>query len=103
MLKLLGFITHELVHNPLLGFFPAVLFLLFYLVKRSRLILITSLAWALYSTYEYLVQSGVLCSGECNIRFDILLFHPMLLLLSILAILTFIFGKKKAKRNEFDL
>ena len=103
ILRLLGIIAHELVNNPLVGFIPAVLFLFFYLIKKSRLILITSLAWALYSIYEYLVQSGIACSGECNIRFDLLLFHPALLLLSILALLSFIFGKKKVKRNEFDL
>ena len=93
----------ELVHNPLLGAIPVSLFLLLYLIKKSRFILKTSLAWALYSIYEYLVQSGIACSGECNIRFDILIFHPILFLLSFFAILTFIFGKKKAKRNEFDL
>lgn len=103
ILTFLSLISSELLHTPLLGFIPAILFLIFYLIRKSRFTLFTSLSWVVYSFYEYLVQTGVLCSGECNIRFDILLFHPILLLLSILAILIFIFRKKKADKNEFDL
>ena len=38
--------------------------------------------WALYMVYEYLMYARVLCSGECNIRVDLLLLYPLLLVAS---------------------
>ncbi len=45
--------------------------------------LAASIAWLLYAPYEYLMHARVLCSGECNIRVDLLLFWPALLLISL--------------------
>jgi hypothetical protein len=42
--------------------------------------------WALYTVYEYLMRARILCSGECNIRVDLLLIYPILLVSSIVAI-----------------
>ena len=52
----------------------------------SRLMITASTAWILYGVYEYLMRFRVLCSGECNIRIDLLLIYPILLILSIIAI-----------------
>jgi hypothetical protein len=35
--------------------------------------------WLAYAGYEFLMYRRVLCSGECNIRVDLLLFYPILL------------------------
>ena len=43
---------------------------------------ITAVIWAAYAWYEYLMHTRVLCSGECNIRVDLLLIYPILLVLS---------------------
>lgn len=40
--------------------------------------LFMALAWGAYSVYEYLMYRRVLCSGECNIRVDLLLIYPLL-------------------------
>ncbi len=45
-------------------------------------------AWLLYSAYEIAIQHRILCSGECNIRADLLLIYPALLLLSVAAIVS---------------
>ena len=42
-------------------------------------------AWLAYSAYEFLMRARVLCSGECNIRVDLLLIYPLLLAASLLA------------------
>lgn len=35
--------------------------------------------WLLYSVYEFLMYKRVLCTGECNIRVDLLLIYPVIL------------------------
>lgn len=42
-----------------------------------------AVAWLLYAPYEFLMYTRVLCSGECNIRIDLLLMWPLLLVLSL--------------------
>ena len=37
------------------------------------------LAWLLYGLYEFGMKQRWLCSGECNIRIDLLLIYPLLL------------------------
>jgi len=57
---------------------------------RSKLLITSSTAWILYGVYEYLMRFRVLCSGECNIRVDLLLIYPILLILSIIAVVTLV-------------
>ena len=52
-------------------------------LARDRLVRITSIRWIIYGIYEYLMQMPVLCSGECNIRVDLLLIYPVLLVYTI--------------------
>ena len=40
------------------------------------------LVWAVYSVYETGMHLRWLCTGECNIRVDLLLIYPVLLLIS---------------------
>lgn len=40
-------------------------------------------AWLLYAAYETSMQQRWLCSGECNIRIDLFLIGPLLLLGSL--------------------
>jgi hypothetical protein len=43
-------------------------------------------AWGAYAVYELLMNARILCSGECNIRVDLLLIYPLLLALSVPAL-----------------
>ena len=38
-----------------------------------------ALCWLVYAVYELLMYVRVLCSGECNIRVDLLLIYPALI------------------------
>jgi hypothetical protein len=42
--------------------------------------------WLLYALYEYLMYRRILCSGDCNIRVDLLVIYPMLLSITLAAV-----------------
>ncbi len=52
-------------------------------LQLRTLALSTLAAWLVYAGYEALVQARILCSGECNIRVDLLLIYPLLLTLTL--------------------
>jgi hypothetical protein len=74
------------IESPTLAAIPALLFALLALATRRRIVWIAAGAWALYGVYEMLMERRVLCSGECNIRVDLLLLYPALLALSVAAV-----------------
>lgn len=47
----------------------------------------TAVSWLSYAVYEFLMYKRVLCSGECNIRVDLLLIYPTLLIITVLAVI----------------
>jgi hypothetical protein len=57
-----------------------------YRVVRRRVVLAVGLLWVAYVPYEYGMKLRILCSGECNIRVDLLLIYPALALLSVAAL-----------------
>jgi len=62
---------------------PAILFLGLHRRSRQRTPAAAALAWLPYALYEYGMQRRWLCSGECNIRVDLLLLYPILTVLSL--------------------
>ena len=46
---------------------------------RRRVATGAGIAWLLYGVYEFGMEQRWLCSGECNIRIDLLLIYPLLL------------------------
>ncbi len=58
--------------------------------------LVAALAWLAYFPYEQAMKMRVLCSGECNIRVDLLLFYPLLAVLSVLALVAFLRHGRRA-------
>jgi hypothetical protein len=67
-----------LIGYPLLALAPVALFLYLYSISRRRLILVTAISWLAYVPYEYAMKLRLLCSGECNIRVDLLLIYTPL-------------------------
>jgi hypothetical protein len=51
-----------------------------------RLVTAVGVIWLLYAAYETGMQQRWLCSGECNIRVDLLLIYPLLLVMSAAAV-----------------
>lgn len=74
-----------LIAAPWLGLLPAAVFLIGYWRYRARTALWAGTGWLLYTPYEYGMLRRWLCTGECNIRVDLLLIYPALLLLSLAA------------------
>jgi hypothetical protein len=57
--------------------------------------LFSGFLWILYDIYEYVMYTRILCSGECDIRVDLLLIYPLLVGLSLAS--TLLYYRKKAK------
>lgn len=86
-----------LIDQPWLAAIPGVVFLSLWTRSRKRLVLAAALAWLLYLPYEYGMKWRILCSGECNIRVDLLLLYPALVVLSILAAVSALRGRRWAR------
>jgi hypothetical protein len=74
------------VATPWLAIIPALLFGLTYRARPVRPVLVAAVGWLIYFLYEESMRRRILCSGECNIRVDLLLIYPILLVLSVVAI-----------------
>ena len=70
---------------PALALVPVALLLLLYRASRRSVVLLAALAWLLYGAYELAMKHRVWCSGECNIRVDLLLIYPALAILTLVA------------------
>jgi hypothetical protein len=84
-----------LVAYPAAGLVPAALFAAGFFLKKGPLAGLAAVLWALYAGYEFLMKFRLLCSGECNIRVDLLVLYPALFLVSVAAIVEFLARKKK--------
>ena len=49
-------------------------------LRRHRTAVGVGVVWLLYSMDEFGMKQRWLCSGECNIRIDLLVIHPVLLI-----------------------
>src|SRR5262245_2873559 len=74
---------------PWLPLIPAGLLVALYSISRKRAILLAAGSWFCYLPYEWGMKLRILCSGECNIRIDLLLIYPILLILSLSAFFIF--------------
>ena len=57
---------------------------------KIRTGVVTGVLWIVYSIYEFLMYFRILCSGECNIRIDLLVIYPLLIGLSVVSIVLFV-------------
>ncbi len=84
-----------LIEYPFLALAPAVLFFALFLISRVRLISVTAILWLAYLVYEYAIRFRLLCSGDCNIRVDLLLMYPVLIAASIASLVAFAVSVRK--------
>ena len=70
------------IATPWLALIPAGIFGALYLLTRRALVLAAAIAWAAYAPYEWAMHVRLLCTGECNIRVDLLVFAPALIVLT---------------------
>jgi hypothetical protein len=82
-----------LIEYPLLALVP--LFLFLYAITHARLPLIIAISWLAYVPYEYAMKLRLLCSGECNIRVDLLLIYALLAALSLASVVRALLNRRK--------
>jgi hypothetical protein len=80
------------VEFPLLAFLPALAFLLVGWRLHRRNVLGAGAAWLLYGLYELGMRARILCSGECNIRIDLFVLHPLLLAMTLVGVVSAVRG-----------
>jgi hypothetical protein len=80
---------------PYLALGPAMVFAGLAWWTSSRFCAATSMTWLLYTAYEAMMYHRILCTGECNIRVDLLLIFPFLFLITIWAILAAVAAARK--------
>ena len=68
-----------MIGSPWIAGVVGALFGAAYLGRRQRPLAWLAILWGCYCAYEYGMKLRVLCSGECNIRVDLLLIWPLLL------------------------
>jgi hypothetical protein len=86
-----------LIESPLLALIPAGVFIALFAVSRKFLVLTAAGAWLAYLPYEYAMKLRILCSGECNIRVDLLAIYPVLFILSVVGLI--VFARALVKRH----
>jgi formate hydrogenlyase subunit 3/multisubunit Na+/H+ antiporter MnhD subunit len=79
---------------PLLAAAVGVILLGLGLRARRRAAALVGVIWLLYGLYETGMQQRWLCTGECNIRVDLLLIYPVLLLSLVAAGISLIRPRK---------
>lgn len=84
------------IEQPLLALMPAVVFFGFYRASRRRVTLVAAVVWVAYAAYELAMRRRWLCSGECNIRVDLLLIYPMLAVMSLIGLVAASRGRRPA-------
>ena len=84
-----------LIEYPWLALMPAALFFWLYSLSKSLFILNTAISWLAYVPYEYGMKFRLLCSGECNIRVDLLLIYALLAALSLASVALFALDRRK--------
>lgn len=90
----IGIILGVFIGWPILALAPAALYAVLYFRCRRPIALLATLAWLAYFPYERAMKLRILCSGECNIRIDLLLLYPLLMLVSVLAAIAYVKEKR---------
>jgi hypothetical protein len=88
-----------LIEHPWLAVVPAILFFVLFRTSHRRMVLLVALLWLAYPPYEYAMKLRILCSGECNIRIDLLLIYPALILSSLVRLVFALACRKKVGQN----
>jgi len=95
----MGYLAPWVVHQPLNLLIVGVLFVGLYLVlrnnRRAKLLLVGAVAWGLYAAWEWLVMT---LTPEANIRVDLLVILPGILILSVVCLAVTLYSLAFASR-----
>lgn len=65
--------------------------------RSRRAAVVAGVIWVLYAVYELGMKQRWLCTGECNIRVDLLLVYPLLLAFTAVAAVSLIRGLRNSR------
>ena len=88
------------VRWPWLAFFPALVFLGLGRLLGRRLVTFAGVTWLLYGLYELGMHARILCSGECNIRIDLLVIYPLLAVETLLGVVNAVRGGRETRASR---
>ena len=77
------------ISAPLVALLLGGAFARLYFRGRKRIALAAALLWTTYGAYEGAIKLQFICPEGCNIRVDLLLIYPLLIVVSVLALVTF--------------
>lgn len=93
----------ELISHPWIAFLIAAVLGVMGRVRARALTWIAAAIWLLYGLYETGIRLRLLCSGECDIRIDLLVIYPLLAAVSVIALLNFCLGSRSSgTQSAFD-
>ena len=64
---------------------------------RHRTPVGVGVVWMLYALYETAMQQRWLCTGECDIRIDLLVIYPALIIATLAAVVSLFRAPKSAR------
>lgn len=82
---------------PWLILIPVALFFYIGIAARARFATPTAIIWLIYGIYEWLMYARILCSGDCDARIELAFIYPVLLLLSLMALI--VYGRRALFRR----
>jgi hypothetical protein len=88
------------IRQPWLALIPAAAFAVLFWASSRRAVGAAAVLWLLYALYEYGIHRRWLCSGECNIRVDLLLLCPVLWLVSLVAAIAGINALRRSPESK---
>ena len=91
-----------LIELPLLVVLFGLLMAACFKLAHSHLLLANGALRIAYGVYEYLMQIRVSCSGECNIRVDLLLNYPVLSALTLASLMRVTIVLWRRHKRGFD-
>lgn len=80
------------IETPYLALAPALVFLFAWYMRDDIVAAIAAFSWSSYAVLETLNKHRITCSGECNIRVDLLMIYPALILISVAALVSIAIG-----------
>lgn len=87
---------------PPLALVPALFFGWGFVRRRRPAALAAALAWLAYFGYELGMYLRILCSGECDIRVDLLLVYPFLALVSLVGAVSLLRARLRSRRRRSE-
>jgi hypothetical protein len=88
------------IEFPLLAAAVGAAFVGLYLISRRSAAAVAAVAWLGYGAYELGMTLRWLCTGECNIRVDLLLIYPVLLAITVAGVVSVVRWLARRQRTD---